>query len=118
MRHPQFLPILISAFCVSFTPNQLFGADAPVRYVVGHWLSPMNYGRSAQDRGKDDVRAAMEEGLDGFAFDVFSGPDAIHTIGAFIQAADAIGATKFKVALSADMSYKDLVFPLRISSAL
>ena len=46
----------------------------------------------------------MEEGLDGFAFDAFSGGQAKAFIGSYIAAADSIGAKNFKVLLSADMS--------------
>jgi Glycosyl hydrolase family 71 len=81
-------------------------ASGDSHYVVAHWLVPMSYqiGQSDDERRKDDVRAALEEGLDGFVFDAFSGAQAKGLMAAYIAAADSIGAATFKVALSADMS--------------
>lgn len=80
----------------------------PARYVVAHWLIPMKY-RAVQSEPQameDDVRAAMELGLDGFALNMFSGNQAQWIMRDFIKTADSIGAQEFKVFLSADMSQK------------
>ena len=74
--------------------------------VVAHWIVPMRY-FDLESNGatlQNDVRAALELGLDGFAIDAFSGNQAKGLMSAFIVAADSIGATTFKFFLSADMS--------------
>jgi hypothetical protein len=99
-RSTQFIALM----CMSL--GRASAANAGPRFVVAHWLVPMDYqvGQSGIERAKDDVRAALEEGLDGFAFDAFSGKQAKNVIAAYIAAADSIGAATFKVVLSADMS--------------
>ncbi len=87
-------------FCIGQTRS------AGPHYVVAHWIIPMSYydGEPNSEIFKDDVRTAREEGIDGFAVDAFNGPEAESRLAAFIKAADAVGATNFKVFLSADMS--------------
>jgi glucan endo-1,3-alpha-glucosidase len=61
-------------------------------------------GQTPDDQLRDDVRAAMEGGLDGFAINAFSGAQAKNLLESFIRAADSVGADNFKLILSADMS--------------
>lgn len=78
------------------------------RMVVAHWLVPMKYTetQTTAQMYQDDVRAAKELGLDGFALNMFWGAQARDVLRNFIAAADAVGATNFKFFLSADMSLK------------
>jgi len=66
----------------------------------------MNYavGESTTELAANDIRSALELGLDGFAIDAFSGKQANSVFAAFASAADALGATNFKLFSSADMS--------------
>lgn len=75
--------------------------------VFAHWIVPMKYeaSESGPQRNIDDVRAAMEEGLNGFALDAFSGAQAEKMIEPFISAANSAGAGKFEFFLSADMAH-------------
>lgn len=90
-------------------------ANETNRYVVAHWIVPMKYSASdsTQTILQNDIRAAEELGLDGFALNVFSGEQARNLLTEFISAADSIGASNFKFFLSADMSLgfsaKDIV---------
>lgn len=81
-------------------------ARAETRSVFASWIIPMPYtpGQTTLQSGTDDIRAALEEGLDGFALDAFSGAQAQHMLGGFAKAADTIGAANFKEFLSADMT--------------
>lgn len=74
--------------------------------VIAHWEMSMTYtpNEDLPHRTQDDIRAAMEEGLDGFIFDAFTGKQAKGDFENYLAAADEIGATNFKIALSADMS--------------
>ncbi len=65
---------------------------------------PYSPGQSDDARYPDEVRAAMELGIDGFAVNAFNGGQANEIIKRLVAAADAIGAARFKVFLSADMS--------------
>jgi len=96
------LSIASAALAVSGAPTPI----SPYRYVLAHWLVPMAYkgGQLNPERNRDDVRAALEEGVDGFALDAFSGSAATNYLHSYITAADELGAKKFKVFLSADMS--------------
>lgn len=78
------------------------------RMVVAHWIVPMKYTETQTGLQPlmDDVRAAKEMGLDGFALNMFSGQQARGVFKNFIAAADAVGAANFKFFLSADMSLK------------
>jgi glucan endo-1,3-alpha-glucosidase len=98
---------LALACLLSAAPVQL-RAQAANRVVVAHWIVPMGYLQN-EDPGsalQDDIRAATELGIDGFALDVFSGSQAQSLFRAFISAADSIGATNFKFFLSADMAFQ------------
>ena len=83
--------------------------------VFAHWIVGMPYskGENNTTRYVNDVRSAMELGIDGFAINAFSGEQARDILSSFIQAAEKIGAKNFKVFLSADMSLgftsKDIV---------
>lgn len=78
------------------------------RYVVAHYMStnPMNYiaGEAEAVRKQREIKTAMEAGLDGFAVNSFNAGQAEPAIQGLYDAADAIGATDFKLFLSADMS--------------
>lgn len=78
------------------------------KIVVAHWILPMSYteGENKEDRNKNDIRAAIELGIDGFAINAFSGDQAKGIIASLIKSADSIGASNFKIFLSADMSLK------------
>jgi glucan endo-1,3-alpha-glucosidase len=78
--------------------------NAPL--VFAHWILSMPYekGEVFSATNANDVRAAMELGIDGFAINAFSGDQAKNYFPAFIEAADAIGAKNFKFFLSADMT--------------
>jgi glucan endo-1,3-alpha-glucosidase len=65
---------------------------------------PYTKGEDSVTTNANDVRSAMELGIDGFAINAFSGPQAKDFFSAFIRAADAVGAKNFKLFLSADMS--------------
>jgi glucan endo-1,3-alpha-glucosidase len=65
---------------------------------------PYGAGEDFLTTNENDIRAAMELGIDGFAIDAFSGDQAKNYFLAFIKAADSIGAKNFKFFLSADMS--------------
>jgi hypothetical protein len=91
------------------------------RYVVANWMAlPMKYSASdsIQTIIQNDIRAAEELGLDGFALNAFYGKQARDLFTAFIDAADSIGASNFKFFLSADMSLgfsaKDIVDTIKI----
>lgn len=96
--------VLLLAHCAAGTPQ----AEKAKPLVVAHWILPMKYesGESWDQTVQNDIRAAKELGVDGFALDVFNGKQAKNLISDFIKAADAIGAKDFKVFLSADMSLK------------
>ncbi|MFZ1989251.1 MAG: endo-1,3-alpha-glucanase family glycosylhydrolase [Alphaproteobacteria bacterium] len=83
-------------------------ANEEARPVVAHWIVPMNYESRSNYMSpvKDDVRAAIELGIDGFAVNAFSGQQARSELSSFINAANQLGASQFKVFLSADMSLK------------
>jgi hypothetical protein len=80
----------------------------PSKLVFAHWIVPMPYteGQSGAERNKDDIRAALEAGIDGFVFDVFTGAQARNVLKQYISAANAIGADKFRVFLSIDTARK------------
>jgi hypothetical protein len=80
------------------------GGDAPM--VFAHWIVPMPYeqGEDPFVSGANDIRSAKELGIDGFALNAFSGPQAKSFLSGFIRAAEEIGAEDFKFFLSADMS--------------
>jgi len=82
------------------------GAQDGKPLVFAHWILDMPYedGEDFFTTNKNDVRAAMELGIDGFALNAFSGEQAKNYFPAFIRAADAIEAKNFKFFLSADMS--------------
>lgn len=91
-----------------FLANLALTAKAETRTpsVVAHWIVPMAY-KAGQDFRSiliDDIRSALELGIDGFAINAFNGKQASDLISAFISAADSIGANNFKIFLSADMS--------------
>jgi glucan endo-1,3-alpha-glucosidase len=90
----------------SIRNNTVETADTSTRLVVASWITPMSYrpGQSSADRVRDDIRAALEARIDAFALNVFSGGQASHALNLFITSADKIGATNFKVFLSADTS--------------
>jgi glucan endo-1,3-alpha-glucosidase len=99
--HRALSYILLAAF----VPSHLL-AGTPNHYVVANWIVPMQYAEHDDFNTilQNDVRAALELGLDGFALDAFSGQQAKDLLNAFITAADSVGASNFKVFLSADMS--------------
>jgi hypothetical protein len=77
------------------------------RFVIANWITPMPYrlGQSPKDIARDDIRAALEAGIDGFALNVFSGKQAAHALDHFIGAANSLGADNFKVVLSVDTAH-------------
>jgi glucan endo-1,3-alpha-glucosidase len=93
---------------VSTVSPQFLCAEPQERIVVAHWILPIRYSQSENynESLKNDIRAALELGLDGFALDCFTEPQAEQLFADFIQSADSIGATNFKLFLSADMSGK------------
>jgi glucan endo-1,3-alpha-glucosidase len=100
--------VSLSVILVSlFTPWRV-RADVASPLVVAHWIVPMSYvqGEPMNATMQNDIRAATELGIDGFALDVFSGAQANQLMRAFISAADSIGASQFKFFLSADMARK------------
>jgi glucan endo-1,3-alpha-glucosidase len=74
--------------------------------IIAHWEVSMTYtpNEDAPHRAQDDIRAAMDEGLDGFIFDAFTGKQAKGDFEDYLAVADQIGAANFKIALSVDMS--------------
>jgi glucan endo-1,3-alpha-glucosidase len=92
--------ILLLAF------NVPTGAEDGKPLVFAHWILDMPYedGEESFTTNKNDVHAAMELGIDGFALNAFSGEQAKNYFQAFIGAADAVDAKNFKVFLSADMT--------------
>lgn len=88
-------------------PPAVGGRPGKGRFVVAHFHTthmPYSSGQNVDARYRDEVRAAMELGIDGFAVNAFNGSQANGTIKRLVDAASAIGATRFKLFLSADMS--------------
>lgn len=93
---------------------------AQTRSVFAHYITPMPFNSgdvSAISRGdyqplaQNDIRAVMEAGLDGLAYNAFSGIAAKNTILSWASAADAIGATNFRAFISFDMSSSTSSWP-------
>ena len=103
---PKYFGTLPIALALFLAPNAPTRAQETGPLVFAHWLLSMPYkaGEDYLTTNKNDVRAAMELGIDGFAIDAFSGDQTKIYFPAFIKAADAIGAKNFKFFLSADMS--------------
>lgn len=103
VRHFLFSFLLILV-CLSFKAQ----ANSPEKnkIVVAHWHIPMKYeaNETWQEQIQNDIRAAIELGIEGFALNAFTGKQAKGILSTFIKEADAIGAHDFKVFLSADMS--------------
>lgn len=74
--------------------------------VFASWHSTMAYAKGEKYivSLENDIRSAIELGVEAFALNSFSGRQAKDYFSEFIQAADAIGARDFKFFLSADMS--------------
>jgi glucan endo-1,3-alpha-glucosidase len=105
--------VLMSVWSFASSPDSHFrvatvGGSAMSRQVLAHWWGPMGYksGQRDEERWADDIRAAREEGVDGFVVNAFSGAQARLLLNSVIHAADKIGAYDFRVALSADMSLR------------
>jgi glucan endo-1,3-alpha-glucosidase len=104
--YPKFFRRNILILTLSLTVMLPLKAEIRTPIVVAHWIVPMAYksGQNLHDILIDDIRAALELGIDGFAINVFNGKQANDLFFAFINAADTIGANNFKLFLSADMS--------------
>ncbi|MDR3631678.1 MAG: endo-1,3-alpha-glucanase family glycosylhydrolase [Desulfocapsaceae bacterium] len=75
------------------------------RRVVAWKFVPMNYSfdENAEEMRKNDMRAAIEMGLDGFALEAYTYGHALELISNFSKAADSIGAQNFKFFLVLDL---------------
>src|SRR3982750_838126 len=82
-------------------------ASTGSKIVLAHWMQtalPYTAGQTYDQMFRDDVRSAMEAGIDGFAVNGFGNPLADQLMAAVVNAADAVRAPGFKIVLSADMS--------------
>jgi glucan endo-1,3-alpha-glucosidase len=96
----------VAALILSVALTTAARSNDDVPLVFAHWIVAMPYekGEGPIVLLSNDIRAAMELGLDAFALNAFSGPQAKDFFSTFIRAADVVGARNFKFFLSADMS--------------
>jgi glucan endo-1,3-alpha-glucosidase len=99
------LATILLALLLSITDHARAQTTNP-HYVVAHYHTAQMFyqaGESDTARYQNDIRAAMEMGLDGFAVNTFWGSQSNGQFQGLANAADAIGAANFKMFLSADM---------------
>lgn len=103
LKYRGTLPVILILFFAFCT---LARARDNEPLVFAHWILSIPYkkGEAISVTNTNDIRAAMELGIDGFAINAFSGGQAKKIFPSFIKAADAIEANNFKLFLSADMS--------------
>ena len=102
----RLLCVCTVSFVFNLATTPPVAASDDQRLVFAHWHSYMPYakGEKYEVSFENDIRAALELGVEAFALNSFSGSQAKEYLSGFISAADAIGARDFKFFLSADMS--------------
>lgn len=106
LKSPEIAGLALAAMLIG-TPAAASTSVRGSRLVLAHWLPtvvPYSSGEDYLHIFQDDVRSALEAGIDGFAVDGFGNPLADQFLRLLSDAADAVGAPGFKIVLSADAS--------------